>query len=256
MRAPALGAGADRGLLLDLVVFALNLVLVRMLGARLAAGVRAASAGDPAAEWGLALFFAALFVLPAAGAVLRRWHFHRRRGARAGDALPGAWGCLLNPAFYFAVSATIACAVGALVTTRLFGDSANDRAGVFIPMLLGVIVLSTVQTFLVYRYLEPPRKPPRTAFGRGPASELLGDACIFVNAILFQVLWNAATAGRFARPAGLEDALGRLFFLWFASILVYFPPRIFYLAEDAGGRTWATMLLATSPVVLHVFGLL
>lgn len=253
-RPPALAA--NRGLLLDLVVFALNLVLVRMLGARLVGLVRGASGGDPRAAWWLAAFFAALLVLPAAGAVLRRWHFHRRRGARAVDASGALFGCLLNPVFYFVVSVTIASAAGALVTERVFGEDARDRAGVFLPMLFGVIVLSAVQTWLVYRYLTPPRKPPRSAFGRGPASELLGDACIFVNAIFFQLLWNAAVAGRFTRPAGVEDALGRLFFLWFVAILVYFPPRLFYLAEDAGRRSWATMLLATSPVVLHVFGIL
>jgi hypothetical protein len=256
VRLRALGAGENRGLLLDLTVFALNLVLVRMLGTRLAALARGVSAGEPAAEWTAGALFAALFVLPAAGAVLRRWHFHQRRAGREPD-LSAAWGCLLNPAFYLAVSLTIGSSAMVLLGTRVFGEDFDQRAEIFLPLVFGVLVLSIVQTVLVYRYLDPPRQPPRTAFGRGSASELLGDACIFVNAILFQVLWNAAFSGHFARPAGVEDALGRIFLLWFVSILVYFPPRIFYLAEEAGRRSsWPTMLLATSPVVLHVFGLI
>ena len=44
---------------------------------------------------------------------------------------------------------------------------------------------------------------------------------------------------------------------YFVSILIYFPPRIFYLAEDINRPTaWLTILLANSPVILRVlFGL-
>ena len=259
MKLRDLGAPANRGILLDLVAFALNLVLVRMLARDFVGLLRGTSAGDAGSEWALATFFLALFVLPAAGAVLKRWHFHQRRGGRARpkDADGAAWGCLLNPAFYFAVSVTILMSAGVLFAERVFGEGFADRAGVFLSLIFGVLVLSIVQTVLVYRYLEPPRHPPRGAFMRGEGSALLGDACIFLNMILFQVLWNILLSGRFTRVTDFESFAGRLFLLWFFSILVYFPPRIFYLAEDAHRRTsWATMLLATSPVVLHVFGLI
>ena len=252
----ALAAPANRGILLDLVVFVLNLVLVRLLARDFAGLLRGAAAGDAGAEWALAVFFLALFVLPAAGAVLKRWHFHHGRGARdrTGEA---AWGCLLNPVFYFVVSFTVLMTAGVLFAQRVFGEDFADRGEVFLPIMFGVLVLGIVQTFLVYRYLDPPREAPRGAFWRDGRSALLGDACIFLNMILFQVLWNVLLSGRFTRVADFEDFAGRLFFLWFASILVYFPPRIFYLAEDAHRRaSWLTMLLATSPVVLHVFGLI
>jgi hypothetical protein len=252
-----LTAPRNRGILLDLTVFVLNLVLVRLLARELVAFGRAAGAGDARAEWVLAGFFLALAVLPAAGAVLTRWHFHQRRGPRNAEAGAEAWGCLLNPAFYFAVSVTVLMAAGVLITQRLFGEDIADRAGVFLPLMVGVLVLAIVQTVLVYRYFEPPRTAPRGAFWRDDRSALLGDVCIFLNMILFQVLWNLALAGRFNRVADFEDFAGRIFFLWFLSILIYFPPRIFYLAEDVHRRTsWLTMLLATSPVVLHVFGVL
>jgi hypothetical protein len=255
----ALAARPNRGIVLDLVVFVLNLVLVRLLARDFGELLRGASAGDERSEWLLALYFLALFVLPAAGAVLTRWHFHRGREARGrtGDAGEQAWGCLLNPAFYFVVSVTVAMTAAVLFAQRVLGEGFADRAEVFLPIVFGAVVLAIVQTALVYRYFDPPRKAPRGAFWLDGRSALLGDACIFLNMILFQVLWNVLLSGRFTRVADFEDFAGRLFFLWFLSILVYFPPRIFYLADDVHRRTsWLTMLLATSPVVLHVFGLI
>jgi hypothetical protein len=39
----------------------------------------------------------------------------------------------------------------------------------------------------------------------------------------------------------------------FLALLIYFPPRMFYLAEDIHRRrTWFTMLLANSPVIFKV----
>ena len=53
--------------------------------------------------------------------------------------------------------------------------------------------------------------------------------------------------------AGVLEFFGRLFFLCFIALLIYFPPRMFYLAEDINRRrTWLTMLLANSPVIIRV----
>jgi hypothetical protein len=71
--------------------------------------------------------------------------------------------------------------------------------------------------------------------------------------VLFQVAWNLMTFTPFGRPSGLLDFAGRLFLLCFLALLIYFPPRMFYLAEDIQrGRTWFTMLLANSPVIVRV----
>jgi hypothetical protein len=54
-------------------------------------------------------------------------------------------------------------------------------------------------------------------------------------------------------PTGLLEFAGRLFFLCFIALLIYFPPRMFYLAEDINRpRTWLMMLLANSPVIIRV----
>ena len=84
-------------------------------------------------------------------------------------------------------------------------------------------------------------------------SELLGDICIFVNMVLFQIVWNLLSFAGLGRPSGVGEFIGRLGFLCFLALLIYFPPRMFYLAEDIDrGRTWLMMLLANSPVIVRV----
>jgi hypothetical protein len=110
---------------------------------------------------------------------------------------------------------------------------------------------------LVYRYFSPPKKAPSASFLRDPASEQVADLCIFVNMILFQVFWNLAVSQfPFARAASAGDFAFNLFVLCFFALLIYFPPRIFYLAEDIRRpATWLTILLANSPTVLRaLFG--
>jgi hypothetical protein len=71
--------------------------------------------------------------------------------------------------------------------------------------------------------------------------------------ILFQVGWNLLTFSPLPHPSGVGEFVGRLFFLCFIALLIYFPPRMFYLAEDVHRRsTWLTMLLANSPVIIRV----
>jgi hypothetical protein len=55
-------------------------------------------------------------------------------------------------------------------------------------------------------------------------------------------------------PNDYPTIAGRLWTFAFAAVLIYFPPRLFYLAED-GKRpvVWLTMLLANSPVLLRIF---
>jgi hypothetical protein len=133
-----------------------------------------------------------------------------------------------------------------------FGDAFQNNGAIFVSFILGAIVVSLVQTFFVYRYFSPPKKTSG-AFLRDPRAAFLGDACIYLNMILFQVLWNIVGFVPVGRVTDFGVFAGRLFFLCFAALLVYFPPRVFYLAEDGRRpRTWLTMLLANSPVILRV----
>jgi hypothetical protein len=247
-------AETNRGLLLDIVVFILNIFLMRLLTAQFIELFGQVSAENPLAKLILGLIFAAMWVLPAAGAVLKRWHFHQRREALTLDFMEsGLGGCLFNPIFYFCLNLVISSAVLASLGDFFFGRRGLDSAGIFIPMIFAILILTIVQTYLIYRYFSPPKKPPKWDLLRTPQSETLGDICLFLNMILFQVFWNMLTFADLGHPSGVVEFLGRLFFLCFIALLIYFPPRMFYLAEDIHRRrTWLTMLLANSPVIIRV----
>jgi hypothetical protein len=155
------------------------------------------------------------------------------------------------------VSLCISVTAGVIFATQIFGESFDKSAALFLTVIFGSIVLSITQTVLVYRYFSPPKKAPRSAFLRDPSSEWLGDVCLYVNMILFQIMWNLLTSAPAHRVEGLQDFAGRLFVLGFLALLVYFPPRIFYLAEDINRpAAWGTMLLANAPTLLRVvFGI-
>jgi uncharacterized membrane protein YkvI len=196
-----------------------------------------------------------MWILPAAGGVLKRWHFHQRlkKEGRTIEWDAGAAGCFFNPIFYFCLNLVLMSAIIAGLGEFLFGRRLLNTGAIFVPLIFLGLFLTIVQTFLIYRYFSPPKKPPRYEFLRNPESEALGDICIFVNMILFQIIWNTLTFAPFGRTSGFLEFFGRLFVLCFLAMLIYFPPRLFYLVEDVNRpRTWATMLLANSPVILRV----
>lgn len=245
----------NRGLLLDIVVFILNLFLMRWLTRYFIQFVQLASAEQGLAQFAISSMCLAMWVLPPAGAVLKRWHFHRRlkKEGKTVEWDSNIGGCLFNPLFYFCLNLVLVSAIVAGLGEFLFGRRLLNNGAIFIPLVFLGLFCTIVQTFLIYRYFSPPKKPPRYELLRNPDSEVLGDICIFVNMILFQVIWNTLTFAPLGRPSGPLEFFGRLFFLCFIAMLIYFPPRMFYLVEDIGRRrTWATMLLANSPVIVRI----
>lgn len=216
---------------------------------------RFADAGEPLAKLALLLAAVGMWVLPAAGAVMKRWHFHHRLKAegKTVNTDSNLAGCLFNPIFYFCLNLVLVSAILAGMGEFLFGRKLLNNGAVFIPLVFAGMIGTIVQTFLIYRYFSAPKKPPRSEFLRHSESETLGDICIFLNMILFQVAWNLLASADLGRPSGPAEFFGRLFFLCFIALLIYFPPRMFYLAEDINRRrTWVTMLLANSPVIVRV----
>ena len=246
----------NRGLLLDVVIFILNLFLLRLLSGYVLDLFARAENNDDEAKFLLLAACVAMWVLPAAGAVLKRWRFHQRLRAEHRDSdfyESSIGGCLFNPLFYFCLNLVIMSAVLAGVGQLLVGKKGMDNGLVFVPSIFLGLGLTIFQTYLIYRYFSPPKKPPKSPFLLSPESELLGDICIFINMILFQTAWNMLTWASWGRVGSAFEFFGRLFVLLFLALLVYFPPRIFYLAEDIHRRrTWFTMLLANSPVIFKV----
>lgn len=246
----------NRGLLLDIFVFLANVLVMRLLSGLFIDLFRSVSAENQSAKLLLGLTFLAMWILPALGAVFKRWHFHQRLKA-AGKTFDSEYsklgGCLFNPIFYFCLNLVITSAVLTALGDVLFGKSLMNNAPLFISLVIAGLVLTVVQTFLIYQYFSAPKQPPRVDFLKSPRSELLGDVFIFLNMSLFQVFWNMLTFVTLGPPDSVLEFGGRLFFLSFVALLIYFPPRMLYLAEDIHKpRTWLTMLLANSPVILRV----
>ena len=244
----------NRGLLLDLVVFVANLFLMRMLLRRFLSVAKAAGDGDFWAGLAMFLFVLGLFILAPVGATLKRWHFHERLRA-AGKTFKDdgvAFGCLFNPIFFICINFVIYAGVQVFAFQYFYGND-EPGAGIFVGSILFGMVWCGVNTWLVYRYFSPPKNPPASAFMRAPRSEILGDICIFLNMLLFQLIWNMLLLADLPRPSGVEEFVGRLFVLCFIALLIYFPPRVFYLADDIHKRrTWLMILLANSPIIVRV----
>jgi len=253
---PNILAKENRGLLLDLFVFVLNIVLMRWLTGYFLQLIQLASAEERLAQFTISVICLSMWILPAAGAVMKRWHFHQRLKKEGKEKIEwdsGLGGCLFNPIFYFCLNLVLMSAIVAGLGEFLFGRRLLNNGAIFVPLIFFGLFCTIAQTYLIYRYFSAPKKPPRSEFLRHSESELLGDICIFVNMILFQLIWNTLTFAPFGRPSGPLEFFGRLFLLCFLAMLIYFPPRMFYLVEDIDrGRTWATMLLANSPVILQV----
>ena len=247
-------AARNRGLLLDLFVFVLNLTAMFALSQLFVGTIRRASTGDKTAEMILFSMAVALFFLAPIGATLKRWHFHQRRSnAKEIDEFGG---CLFNPIFYFCLTALIFASVNAFLLQTIYGKKEPD-GGVFISSIFIGLALMILHTVLVYRYFSAPKGPPKSSFLRSRASAFVGDVCLFANMVLFQLIWNLLSMVDAPPPAGVFDFVFRFLILCFLALLLYFPPRMFYLAEDIGKRrTWLMIFIANSPILARfMFGI-
>lgn len=238
---------------MDLVVLLANLFLMRMLTKQFVGTLKAASAGDHAATFVIFLTCASLMFLAPIGATLKRWHFQQRlSGDQFNEVDEMASGCLFHPIFYICTTLLVFVTIHVFVMQYLYGDG-EPEAGVFLSSMFIGIGLVIVHTWLVYRYFSRPGRPPRWTFMLDPRSEMLGDVLIFTNMLIFQLFWNLISYYAPPRPDGLFDIVSRLVILFFIALLIYFPPRIFYLVEDAKKcRTWVMILLANSPVIFRL----
>ena len=242
----------NRGLLLDIVVFAFNLLLVRLLMVRFVAMLRSAEDGDVISGWVLFLFILGIFFLPPIGATLKRWQYYRPAATIKRASWIMIWSAVCSAQFRISLSA---CSFLSLFETFIlqyfYGDNGDDGT----PMLVGTVLnlpVSAINTWLVFRFFSKPKKEPIFAFLKTPLAGLIGDVCIFVNMIFYQLIWNllsrlvSETRRRHRVFCPRDPAFG-------FSLLIYFPPRMFYLADDIDKRrTWLMILLANLPIIIRV----
>jgi len=257
-------AHKNRGILIDVVVFLFNLTLMRILIV-LCRNIVNRAQTDVAAKLGVGLFFAVLFLLQPLGPILKRWSFHQRyKSFELGEM--GVAGCLLFwYMFFYIIIMLIVCGAAVIILSEVVFEQGSEWSGIGVPILLAGFVLCFVNAVIIFRYFLKPKKEPRWKFLTTPQSEVLGDTSMFLNIILFQILWGSITASAFfweeslnptshgQHPGFIGRTLFRFFVIGFLALLVYFPPRIFYLVIDQRRKiTWLTMLLANLPLIVGI----
>ena len=244
--------------MLDLVVFLINLILMRVV-TRLSLNLVHQADEDVLPRVAIGLFFAGVFFLQPLGPILKRWSFHQRLKFDTGSSA----GCLLLWfMFIYIVMMLLLSGAATIILSEAIFERGSPESAIGPLFILGGFVLSIVNAVFIYRYFLRPKKRPRWKFLTTPKSALLGDVLMFLNVICLQILWNSLTASAFfwelltSTPLGkrgsVTDILGRFIVIGSLALLVYFPARIFYLAEDRNRKiTWLTMVLANLPLVLR-----
>jgi hypothetical protein len=244
---------ANRGILLDVIVFVFNLVLMTILSRQLANLFQQANNTDSLAQTAVAVFCLALVFLQPAGALLKRRHAHLRKPEL--DHVP--FGRLILPAYFLSQLVFLIGASGQvfdLIYGKNTGAESADFFGlppvIFTLLFLGIPALGIVDAFILWFYFLPPKHKPPFPWLESPQAETLADVLLFLNMIGFQAFWGLLMTDL---PHDYPTISGRLSMFVFAALLIYIPPRIFYLAED-GKRpvVWLTMLLANSPVLVRI----
>lgn len=247
----------NRGILLDLIVFFLNLTLMIAL-TRLTRNLVNDAETDVSAKLVIGLYFAGLFLLQPLGPVLKRWSFHQE--SKFDTNSPA--GCLLGGfMFFYLVMMLLVSSTATIILTEVIYEQGEGVDIGAVLIMLGLF-WSILNTALIYRYFVRPKKPPRWKFLTTHQAAVLGDICMFLNVISLQILWNNLTTAEsfwqqtlstpLGRPGSFTDILGRFIVIGVLALLVYFPGRIFYLAEDRGRKiAWLTILLANLPLLLR-----
>jgi hypothetical protein len=245
----------NRGILLDVVVFAFQLVLMTVLTRLFADLVRQAHQ-DFTAKVIVVFFCLGLAFLQPLGAILKRRRAHHRH---PGLDVP-APRLLFHPIFYFLSKLLFLIAAGAQLVDLVYGEAETGSSAsyfglppwLFTTLFLGIPALAIANTAIAYFfYFSEPKHAPLLKFLESPQSETLGDTCLFLNMIGYQMFWGFLMVGLTKDYSSIG---GRLSTFGFTALLIYFPPRLFYLAEDGNRRlTWLTMLLANSPILFRIF---
>ena len=244
----------NRGILLDVIVFLFNLLLMSVLARLFAELSRAENDSYNLARLGVILFCLGLAFLQPIASLLKRRRAHERN---PGLERPKPQ-LLFHPFFYFLSKLVFLIGGAGLLVDMLYADF-NASSGIdffglpptlFTVLFLGVPGLAIANTAIVYFYFRKPSRPALLKFLESPQSEAVADVCLFLNMIGYQMFWAMLMADL---PHDYSSIVSRLSTFAFSALLIYLPPRLFYLAED-GDRpsTWLMMLLANTPVLVRI----
>ncbi len=181
---------ANRGILLDVIVFLVNVILMTILSRQLANLIHQANT-DTLAQAAVAVFCVGLAFLQPVGAILKRRRAHLRKPGL--DHVPFAR--LILPAYFLTQLVFLIGASGQIVDLVFGKDSvggSSDYFGLpsalFALLFLGIPTLAIANTFIIFFYFQPPTHKPLSRWLESPQSETLGDTLLFLNMIGYQAL--------------------------------------------------------------------
>src|SRR5882672_1682849 len=251
----------NRGMLLDVTVFLFQLILIRLL-TTLSLRFVSQAEENAFAKGVIGLFLAGLFVLQSLGPILKRWSFHQHFKSFANVESSLTSFLLSVYKFFYIAAMWILIYLAYSYFSEAFPDFHSERMEKIV--VAGAFVLPVVSGFVIFKYFRKPKKPPRWKFLMTAQAEALGDLCMFLNVICFQMLFSVYVSSphfwnvlhKITRQASSEffrSLSGRLYIAGIAALLAYFPPRIFYLVIDQRRKiTWLLMLLANLPLILAI----
>jgi hypothetical protein len=249
----------NRGILLDVVVFVVNLLFMHFLTVVSLDLVREAEV-DNQAKLLVGLFFAGVFLLQPLGPTLKRWSFHQRFKREDNSLI----GCLIFPlAWFHLVMMILLAGTATIILSEVFFEPGSPESEFGGFVFIAAAGIAFINGFLIYRYFYKPKKKPRWKFLMTPQAAVLGDVLMFLNVICLQIIFNGVSASKLfwsvliSTPLGgqsgtFTEIVGRFIAIGALAMLAYFPPRIFYLVEDKNRKiTWLTMFIANLPLILR-----
>ncbi len=256
----------NRGLLLDLLIFLFQLALISALTKLSIAFIRQAQ-GNHFAETAISLFLIGLFVLQLVGPTLRRWSFHQHFPSFEENL--SALTSLFLSFYKFVYMASMAIMIYLAYTYFAAAFRLYDRPDAETLekiVVAAALVLPVISGFLVFTFFSKPKREPRLKFLKTPQAAAVGDFCMFFNVICFQILfsvylssqhfWNVLHKTTRLASSKFDSLSGRLYIAGLAALIVYLPPRIFYLVPPSSVRqrllTWSLMFLANLPLILSI----
>jgi len=279
----------NRGILLDISVFVLSIFLVPLLADNFIKLTRA-PAEDLWAKLTVAFFYTGLLFLSPLGAILKKYQFWERiqeqdkekqvvRNIRLfifspwfcfiwllviGAFAAVSWSEILSPDVFMGSSTIIMlaiffgwmiyCFVGAVVISDFY-DVGYGKAFWQLHIKGSDYDLSGFSIYEILYSIERPFFDRIRNFLETPLAAALGDLCIFLNMIAFQIFWVYLFTDLHGEGVKTgEDVFNSSALYLLMLCLFYFPPRNFYLAENIHRPIdWLTILLANLPSFLYFF---
>jgi len=242
-----------QAILLDIGVFALNLALMASLKDVLGGLAAEASVNAPGADFTMALFCCALAFLLPVSSILKRQQAHQADPDLSPEGFFANAGKLLLAACFITQLMVLILIVTLLVDAS--GSGYEVPTGLLAGLFVGVPALAVVNTLVLYSYFVPPKGEPLLKALKSPLAATVGDAFLFLGTMAYQLLWWYLLDDAFfiGPPKDIGDLIGKIAGFTALALLFYFPPRIFYLADDPYPKTtWLRMALANLPILLRI----